>query len=308
MLLLLLPIGLGFLVGAVFGGARPAARVIAAGTAFFVLLVVWAQGAALGADAEVRALLAPLAAQAGLLTASIGAFTLLLVELAARGLGLARQREEARTGEGSWKTALRTAFVLLVVLGAGLGAGVLLEAHADRLAPWRDAPLFGLLAFIGADLGRRRAAVVRELRRAGRLLLLAPVALVAAVLGALAVLPWLPHSSAAMIAGSVGFGFYSVSGPMVTALDQPAAGGVVFLANLFRELSAMVLVPLLARAGLSAPTAAAWGGATAMDSTLPFLVRSYGSAGAAAGLALGMLLSVAVPVLVPLVYALLSAG
>lgn len=303
MILLLLAVATGFAVGAPLSTSAAADRLIRTGTTALILLVVLVQGAALGADPALRSTLLPLAAQAALLTAALALCTVALVEPAARALGFRHVPAPGDHAGRSWRQALTTATALVAILGLGLAAGAALEHHAHTLTPWRDVPLLGLLAFIGADLGRRRAAVARELRRAGPLLLLGPVAIAATLAGTLLALPWLPHSPNAIVAGGLGFGFYSVSGPMITSLDGPAAGGVVFLANLFRELSAMVLVPLMARAGLSAPTAAAWGGATAMDSTLPFLTRSYGSTGAASGLALGILLSIAVPAIIPIAYA-----
>lgn len=304
MLPLFLAIGAGWVAGLPLAHVPRAARIIQGVLTFAILAVVWAQGLLLGADPTVRAQLSTLLLEGILFGIAVSVGAVLTVHLWA---GRRAPAEASATeGEGPPSSAMRTAALLLFLLVLGVSSGLLAERWAALWMPLRDLPLLFLLFVIGVDLGRQRREVARQLRRSGPMLLVAPLSLLGSVLGALAVAPLLPHDSAALLAGAVGSGFYSLTGPLVASLDGPASGGVVFLGNLLRELGAMILIPVLARAGVSAQASAAFGGATAMDSSLPFLVRAYGAEGAAAGLATGILLSIAVPFLVPAVFALIA--
>jgi uncharacterized membrane protein YbjE (DUF340 family) len=109
-----------------------------------------------------------------------------------------------------------------------------------------------------------------------------------------------------MVAGALGSGFYSVSGPLITELSGPDAGAVVLLGNLLRESIAMCIIGLLPSFRIGPEAAIALGGATSMDSTLPFLSRTYGGQATLRAIGVGFVLSLAVPVMVPAAYWLLQ--
>jgi len=101
----------------------------------------------------------------------------------------------------------------------------------------------------------------------------------------------------ALTAGA-GVGWYSLSGVLVAKLHSPALGALAFLTNLFRELLAFLLVPLLsARLGVLAAIAPC--GATAMDTTLPVIQRVAGPTAAMVAFLTGAVLSAIVPILIP---------
>ena len=64
--------------------------------------------------------------------------------------------------------------------------------------------------------------------------------------------------------------------------------------------------PMLAVSGIGPEAAIALGGATSMDSTLPFLSRTYGGQATLRAIGVGFILSLAVPVMVPAAYWLLQ--
>jgi uncharacterized membrane protein YbjE (DUF340 family) len=93
-----------------------------------------------------------------------------------------------------------------------------------------------------------------------------------------------------------GFGYYSLSSIMISRLSGETLGVVALLANIMREMTTLLLTPLLARYGKLAPIAA--GGATAMDTTLPIITRFSGSEYGVVGVFSGLVLSIIVPFLV----------
>lgn len=73
---------------------------------------------------------------------------------------------------------------------------------------------------------------------------------------------------------SSGFGWYSLSGILLTDAFGPVLGSVGFFNDLAREIAAIMLIPLLINRHRAA--ALGLGGATTMDFTLPVLQRSGG--------------------------------
>lgn len=308
MVALFVSIAVGFLAGALLPSTPAWVRWSQRWVLGSVLLVVGVQGALLVWSGELVSGGVRLIGASVVLAVLLLVLTLALVEVPFRlwgrpwsppeGAGERAESATSASGDSAW----RTAGLLLACLGAGTFLGFLALPWADTLQAGADLPLLLLLAAIGLDLGLQRGPVGRALRAGRRYLLVPVLAVLAAVLAGLAATLVLPFAAPGLVAGASGMGFYSLTGPLLTQLDGPAIGTVVFLANLWRELSAMILTPVFARWGLHPATAAAWGGATAMDSTLPFLLRAYGAEGVVAGLAVGVALSVAVPMGLPLLF------
>ncbi|MBU0955526.1 MAG: lysine exporter LysO family protein, partial [Spirochaetes bacterium] len=103
------------------------------------------------------------------------------------------------------------------------------------------------------------------------------------------------------LALAAGFGWYSLSGVMITNLGDPMLGSAAFLANMIREALALLLIPLLARTKYPY-TAIGAGGATAMDVTLPLIEQCIGPEAVPVSFTSGALLSLLVPVLVPICF------
>lgn len=106
-----------------------------------------------------------------------------------------------------------------------------------------------------------------------------------------------------VLALASGFGWYSLSGIVVGDALGPAWGGVAFLNDVLREIIALAIIPLLIphRPAM----AIGYGGATAMDFTLPIIRSSGGLDCVPVAIASGFLLSFVSPVLMGL---LLSLG
>jgi uncharacterized membrane protein YbjE (DUF340 family) len=107
------------------------------------------------------------------------------------------------------------------------------------------------------------------------------------------------------MAVSAGFGWYTLAGPLAGQLFGVEFGALGFAANFLRELFTIVAVPLLVKVGKYAPIAS--GGATAMDTTLPVIVRYCGSDFVITAFLSGFILSLIVPFTITAIASLPSA-
>lgn len=102
-----------------------------------------------------------------------------------------------------------------------------------------------------------------------------------------------------------GFAYYSLSSILITQLKEPSIGAqaaaelgtIALMANILREIFAILGGPLFARYfGKLAPICA--GGATTMDTTLPIITRSCGKEWVFVSILHGILVDLSVPFLV----------
>lgn len=200
----------------------------------------------------------------------------------------------------------------LLVLGfffAGLFMGW--QGWLPRAVAESDASLWILsvllfCAGMGVGFDLRALAVIRELK--ARILLI-PAGVAAGTLAG-STLAWamlglfgaglpLPDS----LAVGAGFGYYSLSTVIITQLGDPGLGSVALLSNMIREILTLTLSPVFVwAAGRLGPVMT--GGAAAMDTCLPVIVRCSGERYAIVAVFSGMALTLLVPVLVPMIMAL----
>lgn len=226
---------------------------------------------------------------------ALGFAALVLVATGAIALALThRARAPSNPGvpvEG--RRRVPASVYLLGALVGGFGAGTAVALPTGTLVP---IALAGLLALVGFSLELRWDALTR-----------AWVPITAAVGGAgVAALAFAGAARVGLVpsfAVAVGFGWYSLTGPLVGARFGAALGLLAFLANFCRESLTMILAPLIGRR-LRGEGLAALGGATSMDTTLYFVVRHGDARAGSLALASGLALTVAASVLVPLVLAL----
>ncbi|HCX79280.1 MAG TPA: hypothetical protein DG577_07695, partial [Firmicutes bacterium] len=156
-----------------------------------------------------------------------------------------------------------------------------------------------LLLGVGLDLGGA-SQVFASLRKLGLAIIFIPIGIVAGSIlgGVFTALIWdLPWQEGAAVAS--GFGWYSLSSVLISEIHSPLLGALAFLSNVFRELIAVIITPLVAR-WLGPVPAVAPAGATAMDVLLPIISRGAGREYAPLAFFSGAVLSLAVPVFVNL--------
>lgn len=165
--------------------------------------------------------------------------------------------------------------------------------------PWMENAalysLYGLIFFTGIGIGRQNA--FHLIRKYHIFVVLIPLC---AMLGSMlagyllsVILPSLDSKPALAI--SAGMGYYSISAIITSQNLGEIVGMIALFSNLLRELLTMLFSPLLARIfGALAPVAS--GGATAMDTTLPFIRKASGNEYAIIGFISGVILTILVPV------------
>ncbi|WP_105630195.1 lysine exporter LysO family protein [Cronobacter dublinensis] len=183
----------------------------------------------------------------------------------------------------------------VVVLGFVLGlTGLAFLKHATAASEYT---LIFLLFLIGIQL-RNNGMTLRQIVLNRRGMMVAVVvlgsSLIAGVVNAL--LLGLPLRAGLAMAS--GFGWYSLSGILMTESYGPVIGSASFFNDLGRELIAIMLIPTLVRRSRS--TALGICGATSMDFTLPVLQRSGGLELVPAAIVHGFILSLLVPLLMAL--------
>ena len=132
-----------------------------------------------------------------------------------------------------------------------------------------------------------------------RLMALPMVTILATWIGAAAVAFFLPRYGVGdWLAVSSGFGYYSLSGILITELRGSALGTLALLYNIFRELLVILCAPLLCRLfGPLAPICQ--GGATSGDTTLPVIAAACGRQFVPLSIYHGICVDFTVPFLVP---------
>lgn len=193
----------------------------------------------------------------------------------------------------------------LIIL-AFFAAGILLSM-TDRLPEWllneklSSYALYLLMLIVGVGVGSDRA-IVGILRQLNWRIILVPMAVVIGSLGGAGLLSYFIYQISVQEAMAVGagFGYYSLSAVLIAGLKGQELGVVALLANIIRELITLVMAPFLVRFfGKLAIIVS--GGATAMDTTLPVVVKFSGKDMAVVAIFSGMVLSLLVPLLVPFI-------
>jgi len=155
-----------------------------------------------------------------------------------------------------------------------------------------------LLAGIGLNLGRNKW-VWQGLSKNKAKVILVPLSVALGTLfGSLFAAFLLGIKIGTSLAVGAGFGWYTLSGLILTRLAGAELGALAFLANIMRELLAVVIIAPVAR-HLGHLAAVAPGGATSMDTTLPIVARATGPETTVISFTSGMVLSMLVPLLVP---------
>jgi len=159
--------------------------------------------------------------------------------------------------------------------------------------------LCALMFSVGFSIGHQPETVQQFKNIPNRVILLPLTTILGTWLGAIVIGLFTRHSLADTLAISSGMGYYSLSSILITQYKGIELGTIALLANIFREVLALLLAPLLVRYfGKLAPIAA--GGATTMDTTFPVIVRYSGKEYSVVSIYHGFVTDLAVPFLVTL--------
>lgn len=164
--------------------------------------------------------------------------------------------------------------------------------------------LLGMLIFsVGIDIGGNKGAL-KNIREKGKMLGgLTTAVIVGSAVGGLITGIIFHHPPNTSLAIAAGYGWYSLSGIILKNMASAEIGAIAFMTNVFREMMAFVLIPVLA-VRVNHLTSLAPPGATSMDTTLPIISRATTPDIAMVAFLNGLILSTLVPILVPFFYSL----
>lgn len=192
--------------------------------------------------------------------------------------------------------------ILLGIVLIGFLAGMVAPGAAFDYSLVTGWVLNALLFMIGLQFAQSGLSLKTAFVRIDTILV--PVATIVGTLaGGLVVAVVFDLTAGKGLALSAGFGWYTLSGVLISDLGDPVLGSAAFLANMARESLAFILIPVLAMTRRPY-SAIGVGGATAMDVTLPLIEQCLGPDSVPVSFTSGAILSLLVPVLVPLFYGL----
>ncbi len=196
---------------------------------------------------------------------------------------------------------MRGILIILLLFVCGICIGRFATIDLSELAgSLTQYSLYILLFFVGISIGCDRERLNMLLRPNPRLLLIPLGTIIGTLLGTVAIAWLVSHRSLwdCLAVGS-GFGYYSLSSIMIAEYRGEELATVALMANITREMLAILLAPLwvFIFGPLSLISA---GGATTMDTTLPFIARYSGEKFILAAILHGIIVDASVLVLVPL--------
>lgn len=189
--------------------------------------------------------------------------------------------------------------VLSVVIGIVLGIFYRVDTLIYYANPLSSIGLCLLLFFVGVDIGYNKDVMTHLRMMSKKVFLLPAVGIVGSLVGGALAATVLSLNVKECVTVAAGLGWYSFSAIEVGKVSA-YLGGVTFLANVFRELFAIIFVPVIAKK-IGPYESVITGGATAMDSVLPIINKSNPPRISIVGFYSGLVMSIVVPILVPAV-------
>lgn len=160
--------------------------------------------------------------------------------------------------------------------------------------------LYGLMFSVGISIGCDKKTL-NSLRNQDLRVVLLPVATIIGTLGATLLLTPLMTgmSLREVLAVAAGFGYYSLSSIIITEYSGAEIGTIALIANIVREIMALLMAPLMVR-WFSPLALISASGATSLDTLLPIITRFSGKEFVVISIFHGLVMELTVPVLVTL--------
>ena len=173
----------------------------------------------------------------------------------------------------------------------------------EFFAQLSDYALIILLISVGLSIGQNKL-MFRKMQEYNIRVMVIPAGIVAgSLLGGIAGCIALDMPIRESLCIAAGMGWYSLSGVLLTDLISAEIGTIAFLSNVFREILAFLLIPVLAKC-FNEYTAIAPAAATSSDTSLPILMKYTGEEVAMMAVINGVICSSLIPVLIQFLYSL----
>jgi uncharacterized membrane protein YbjE (DUF340 family) len=188
---------------------------------------------------------------------------------------------------------------ILAALALGVAAGYVVSNFSSGFPNvlvtdyLLSASLYILLFVMGLTFAIDKEAVAKLKGKGLKILIVPVLVIIGSLLGGLVAGLIFQLDLFGSMAVTAGYGWYTLTGPLLTQMLGTTWGALGFAANFLRELLTIVTITLLVRLDKYAPIAS--GGATTMDTTLPVIVRYCGSEALITAFSSGFVLSMIAP-------------
>lgn len=186
-----------------------------------------------------------------------------------------------------------------------VAVGMVLQTFLPSAVNWYfessvDALLFSMMGLVGMQMMQNEVNW-KSILRSFDILMLPVLTISGSYLGIMIYALFSDFSVRQCLAMVSGFGWYSMSGVLITNAGLPVMGTISFLANLMREMLGFFLVPLL---GLWFPRRALLAicvsGTSSMDFLLPLIKQNYCIEAVPKAIIHGCIIAFFVPILIPI--------
>jgi uncharacterized membrane protein YbjE (DUF340 family) len=196
----------------------------------------------------------------------------------------------------SWGSALLLAvFAIGIILGYHQWCALWLA-----VLPLSTYTLYLFMFIVGVGVGADESAWLLVKRAGIKLFFMPIVILLGSLVGVwLLGLVFSGYGSHDLLPVAAGMGYYSLSSVLISEIKGEQLGALALMANIFREVLTLLLVPVLHRY-LGPLSGIASAGATAMDTSLPIIVGCSGKDIVPIAIFNGLILTTLVPIVVSL--------
>lgn len=196
------------------------------------------------------------------------------------------------------------AVIISLILGVVCGQWLLTPDSIQIFSSISDIALVVLMFAVGISVGANKE-VFSKLKQYNLKILIIPMGIIiGSIIGGVVCAMLMGMSLNESVAITSGLGWYSLSGVLLTDLAGADVGTVAFLANLFREILAFMMIPLIAKY-FNHYTAIAPAAATSEDTTLPVLIKYTSEDVVVMAVINGVVCSAMVPILINTFYNIL---
>ncbi|MBX5329078.1 MAG: lysine exporter LysO family protein [Candidatus Bathyarchaeota archaeon] len=164
-----------------------------------------------------------------------------------------------------------------------------------------NAFLLLLLFVMGISFGMDKESMVKIKKSGFKILIFPSAVALGSILGGF-IGGLIFGNAVASMAVSAGYGWYTLAGPLTNQLFGVEWGALGFTVNFLRELLTITTISLTVKVDKYAPIA--FGGATAMDTTLPIIIRYCGADTLITAFSSGFVLSLIAPFTITAIAAL----
>jgi uncharacterized membrane protein YbjE (DUF340 family) len=198
---------------------------------------------------------------------------------------------------------MKSSLLILAIFLIGLGAGYFHVLPVTwQMGEWSTYVLYVLMLLVGVTIGSDHKLRGQFKKLDIRILLVPFSILLGTGLGLLGYMIFFSYPSPKdTLAVGYGLGYYSLSSILISKISGEELGVIALMANLIREITTLICIPIYVRFfGKYSSIAAA--GATSSDTTLPMILKYSGKDYVLTSIVNGIVLTLLVPLIINLIY------